>query len=357
MASRLRRTLTHPLGGTLIACILTAAMTPLAWAHRVTGPLSVVPIAGLGVLGVAMLVTLYRLADVIARRSSRAALHHAAQIGLLVVINLVFIAGLVVAIDAILPTVWPLADSAPFFAYIIASAVRAATFIGVGGAAVALVFTVFIGASAITHRLALLDAMGRFFAYVVLALTLVYALSVPVLMVNASHIPVVVPTIADVVAVRHIDLPSGVRRATWIEVASPQRPGSVERIPLREGIDDARVWRLRRGRRVEIDTGTGLLGLQWIVRLGIHQDHDLEALVAATPTAEWPRKWLMGYLARQARWAELVEQTREYSRHYPADRDTITKVAFSLRAGGQVEAARALEAELGAQPQGGRAGS
>src|SRR5262245_19827312 len=105
------------------------------------------------------------------------------------------------------------------------------------------------------------------------------------------------------------------------------------------------------GRRVRLDTGPGPFGVPWVDRLRVDVDHRLPELVAAVPTAQWPRRQLITELARTARWSELVEHARAYHRHHPADRAAIADVVLSLRKGGQLETALALESELGLGPR------
>ena len=71
-------------------------------------------------------------------------------------------------------------------------------------------------------------------------------------------------------------------------------------------------------------------------------DHQLEALVAAAPSAATPRRMLVEALMRAYRWEAVVEHTKAYVHYYPQDHQFLEGVTAALRAAGRSDALAAL---------------
>jgi hypothetical protein len=147
----------------------------------------------------------------------------------------------------------------------------------------------------------------------------------------------------EIVRVRRLRLPFGLGPLWWADVQSWRRPGTIERIALAAGIDEIHPSRLVPSQHVLLSVQTGYFGWPRILWLRADRDAELPALIAALPSAEWPRKWRIGMLARNHRWAELVAEVHEYRRYYPEDREIVQRTLLSLKTNGQPEMARALE--------------
>jgi hypothetical protein len=353
-AGRLRRWLSHPTGSAIAACILCALLTYLATIVRMAGPLGFVPLAGLVLLLVTLLLVVYRLGQALASRASHAALQHAAQLGLLLVVNFMLLALVLAAIGGVVGALWPATNVPRIFAALMAATLCAGAWIGGAGGVLALAVAAVISVCRLAQRVPGVATMDSIFTRLVWILVIIYAVYVPALTISLAPRWFESSPTEVVVGVRNVAASVGQSGIVWVEVESWWRPGAVERILLLPGGDEGGVWRITAGRRLRLDTGPGPFGVPWVANLRVEVDEALPELVAAVPTAEWPRKWLMGDLTRRGRWAELVEQARQYHRYHPTDRATIARVLFSLRAGGQVEAARVLETELGmrARPSG-----
>src|SRR5262249_38489343 len=141
-------------------------------------------------------------------------------------------------------------------------------------------------------------------------------------------------------------LPMGLATVTTVGLRSWDHAGGVTRVSLRN--TDALVYaRLTAGQPVAGRTRSlGPTKHAVVEHLELDSEAPIPALVAALPSAEWPRKWLIASLAREARWSELVTQLREYRRYYPDDDEVVRHVAVSLRGGRQAALARAVEREF-----------
>lgn len=339
---RLRRWLAHPPVTAVGALVLCGVLTYLAVRFRVAGFLAFVPMAGMALLVLTALIVVGHVGEALVARVSRETLQHAAQLGLLLVGNFLVLALLLGAAAVLVGALWPVTQLDRLLATLMAAALRGGAWTGAAGGVVAIAVAALISGGHLARRVP--ASVGRSLSRAVWALLIVYAAYVPLLTVSVA-LRVLGGSPPEVVAV--VRAVKSLPGFAWLEVESWRRPGAVERIPLLRSADEAAVWRLERGRRVRLHTGSGPFGVPWVDHLRVDVVDTMPDLVAALPAAEWPRKWLMGDLTRRARWAELVAQAREYHRYHPADREAMARVVFSLRQHGQIQAARALEIEFG----------
>jgi len=118
-------------------------------------------------------------------------------------------------------------------------------------------------------------------------------------------------------------------------------PGGIERVlivPARDGLSPAM---LDPRQRVRVVTRPGRFGITWVQAIGVDFGPDLEALVAAAPTAGRPRRDLIARLIHEGRFADAARHTATYARHHPADRAFVAEVEETLRGPVRPAAARA----------------
>jgi hypothetical protein len=129
----------------------------------------------------------------------------------------------------------------------------------------------------------------------------------------------------------------------WADVRSWDAPGHVKRVLIDPERDKVVPALLEVGHRVRVRIRPGYFGLSWVESMHVDFDHDLEALVAAAPSAATPRKQLIAMLLRDGRWADAATHATTYARHHPDDRAFMAQVAAILRTPRQAEPATALD--------------
>jgi hypothetical protein len=125
----------------------------------------------------------------------------------------------------------------------------------------------------------------------------------------------------------------------WADVRSWDAPGGIKRVLIYPERDQMVPALLDVGQHVRVRIRPGFFGLRWVESMQLDFDHDLEALVAAAPSAASPRKQLIAMLLRDGRWPEAATHAAIYARHHPADRDFMAQVAAILRTPREAEPA------------------
>jgi hypothetical protein len=319
---------------------------------RVAGPLAFAPLAAVAIwwLGVTLLTS--RLWDLAPADRQPQVVRHLTRIVALIVGNLilfdvilyvVLLAARTLAtfestgiISAILLT---LAAQERFVA---ASIYRFLVFVALLGATLLVVR----GLARVARRFGIETVAARVGVGTVLTLVVVecwYTLALHA--AGLLPLPTVVhhTTIAEVGSVR---LPMRLATMTIVGLRSWRATGGVVPVVLR-GTDELASARITVGQPVVVSTRSlGFAGISLVQHVGLDGEAGVPALVAAMPSAEWPRKWLIASLVREARWSDVVAQLREYRRYYPRDDEVVRRVLYSLRSGGQAALARAVEAEF-----------
>jgi hypothetical protein len=144
----------------------------------------------------------------------------------------------------------------------------------------------------------------------------------------------------ELVAWRTIKTPLAMS-VSWLDLRAPD--GALERVTLINGKDGIWAGYVDPGAPVVVSVRKGYFGISWIERVTLDAGRQAEALVEAAPSAAVPRRTLvMAYLS-QARWPEAVEHTRAYLHYYPRDIAFAGTVAATLRNGGDLPSAMAVE--------------
>ena len=129
----------------------------------------------------------------------------------------------------------------------------------------------------------------------------------------------------------------------WADVRSWDASGSLKRVLILPERDQVVPTLLSEGQPVRVRIRRGLFGLAWVESMRLDFDREIEALVAAAPSAAIPRKQLIERLLRDGRWTEAAAQTATYARYHPGDRELVRRVTSALRAAKQAEPAAALD--------------
>jgi hypothetical protein len=128
----------------------------------------------------------------------------------------------------------------------------------------------------------------------------------------------------------------------WADVSSWESPGQIKRVLIFPEHDGLRPELVGPGQAVRLRIRSGAFGLDWVESMRVDFERQLEALVAAAPSAAIPRRMLVEALLRARRWEAVVEHTKMYVHYYPQDRQFVERVTAALRAAGRSDVLAAL---------------
>ncbi|HMH49435.1 MAG TPA: hypothetical protein VK548_04325 [Candidatus Acidoferrum sp.] len=335
-----------------ILCVV-AGVAAFGITHvRVAGPLALAPLAAVGVWWLAVALLANRLWDLAPDDRRPAVVRHLARIVALALGNLILLDLLLYAVLFVARTLAAFESTSVISFGLMALAAQerfvAAMIYRLLGFTVLLIATLVIvrNLATVARELGIEAVAARLGAGAVLVLVVAecwYTLALNV--AGLLPLPAVVhhTSVAEIGSVR---LPMGLASMTTVGVRSWRPTGGVVRVVLKS-TDELASARLTVGQPVVVTTRSlGFSKVALVEGVGLDSDAGVPALVAAMPSAEWPRKWLIGSLVRETRWNEAVAQLREYRRYYPRDDETVRRVVFSLRQGNQAALARAVEGEF-----------
>jgi hypothetical protein len=339
-----------PVTTAAVICVIATAAAFAGPHVRITGVLAAAPLAALVIWWLAVVLLANRLWDLAPEDRRPAALRHCVRIVALLVGNLilldVLLYGVVLAARAAAAFESTGMISLALFGLAAQERLVAATVYRVLAFVAALAATLATVrlAAAVARRFGLATVAARIGVGGVVVLIVAeiwYALAIQI----AGLLPV--PTVehhTTIAEVRTVRLPLGIATVTTVGLRPWTTASGTVRVVVHRR-DELASARPTPGQPVVVSARS--LGFVHVVHhVGFDSAVGVPALVAAIPSAEWPRKWRIAALAREGRWPELVGQLREYRRYYPRDEEIVGRVLYSLRAGQQTALARAVEAEF-----------
>lgn len=196
-------------------------------------------------------------------------------------------------------------------------------------------------------RWAPIRALGRGVDWLVVGVLVLFCAASLAVMVNgALSTPRSVHVQAEVGAITGVELPLGLGQVAWVELRGYPAPGLTEQVLLVRQRDEIWPQSATPGLPVAVDTVTGLFGVRWV--RAIRVDHTAITLrtLTAVPTATAFRKWIIGTLWNDRKWAELRAHAEAHLRAYPNDHEYVLTLVRKLEGAGQTAEAAALRAAV-----------
>lgn len=300
--------------------------------------------AGLGLFALAVLRAAWCAATLQLPRSLRDVGHHADRFVLLLVVNLI-------VVSALSPFL-RIAAGGP--GYSISHGVMVAA----GALSADVLLIVFVAGVVVLGwvlllmllrgtigRAGFIRALGRGVDWLTVAVLVLFCAASLAVMVNgALSAPRSDYVRAEVAAVDGVELPFGLGQVAWAELRGYPTRGLTERILLVRERDEIWPQSATPGVPVVVHTGAGVFGVKWVQAVKVDQEAITLRALAAVPTAAAFRKWAIGVLRAERRWAELRAQAEAHLRVYPNDRAYLLTLAGDLERAGQPAEAAALRA-------------